>query len=91
MVRTERNVKKEKGIRRIPDSVHRHALSDELLARLKSFYEDDQISQMCATKKDFVTVKNSAATKERHQKRLILCNIREVYLQYKSTFLDEKI
>ena len=91
MVRTARNVKKEKGMLGISDSIHRHALSDELLARVKSFYEDDQISHMCAGKKNFVTVKNSDGTKERHQKRLILCNIREAYLQYKSTFPDDKI
>ena len=91
MVRTARNVKKEKGILGIPDSIHRHGLSDELLARVKSFYEEDQISCMCAGKKDFVTIKNSDGTKEHHQKRLILCNIREAYLQYKSTFPDDKI
>ena len=70
----------------IPDSIHRHGLSEELLARVKSFYEEDQISQMCAGKKDFVTIKNSDGAKEHHQKRLILCNIREAYLQCKSTF-----
>ena len=75
----------------IPDSIHRHSLSDALLARVKSFYEDDQISQMCAGKKDCVTVKNSNNTKEHHQKRLILSNIREAYLQYKLTFPDDKI
>ena len=57
MVRTARNVKKEKGILGIPDSIHRHGLSDELLARVKSFYEEDQISHMCAEKKDFVIIK----------------------------------
>ena len=41
---------------------------------------------MCAGKKDFVTIKNSDGAKEHHQKRLILCNIREAYLQYKPTF-----
>ena len=46
---------------------------------------------MCAGKKDFVTIKNSDGTKERHQKRLIPCNIREAYLQYKLTFPDDKI
>ena len=80
MVRTARNVKK--GILGIPDLIHRHRLSDELLARVKSFYEEDQISCMCAGKKNFVTIKNSDGTKEHHQKRLILCNIREAYLQY---------
>ena len=70
----------------IPDSIHRHGLSEELLVRVKSFYEEDQISQMYAGKKDFVTIKNSDGAKEHHQKRLILCNIREAYLQYKSTF-----
>ena len=46
---------------------------------------------MCAGKKDFVTVKNSDGAKEHHQKKLILCNIREAYLQYKSTFPDDKL
>ena len=41
---------------------------------------------MCAWKKDFCD-----GTKERHQKRWILCNIREAYLQYKSTFSNDKI
>ena len=91
MVRTARNVTTEKGILEIPDSIHRHGLSDELLARVKSFYEEDQISQMCAGKKDFVTIKSSHGKNERHQKILILCNIREAYLQYKSTFLVDKI
>ena len=72
-------------------SVHRHALTDELLARVNPFYEDDQISQMYARKRDIVTVKNSDHSKECHQKRLILCNIREAYLEYKSTFSDDKI
>ena len=46
---------------------------------------------MCAGKKDFATIKNSDGTKERHQKKSILCNIREAYLQYKLTFPDDKI
>ena len=64
MVRTE-----EKGVLGIPDSIHRYDLSDELLGRVKSFYEDDQISQMCAGEKDFETVKNLDDTKECRQKR----------------------
>ena len=91
MVRTARNVKKEKGILGIPDSIYRHGQSDELLARVKSFYEEDQISCMCVGKKDFVTIKNSDGTRKQHRKRLILCNIREAYLQCKSTFPDDKI
>ena len=91
MVRTARNLTKEKGILGIPDSIHRHGLSDELLARVKSFYEEDQISQICAGKKDFVTIKSSHGTKEHHQKKINFCNIRAAYLQYKSTFLDDKI
>ena len=46
---------------------------------------------MYARKRDIVTVKNSDHSKECHQKRLILCNIREAYLEYKSTFSDDKI
>ena len=46
---------------------------------------------MCAGKKDFLTVKKYDGTKERHQKRLILCNIGEEYLPYKSSFPDNRI
>ena len=46
---------------------------------------------MWTGKNNFVIIKNSDGTKEHHQKRLILCNIREAYLQYKSTFPDDKI
>ena len=91
MVRIAVNFKKEKGILEIPDSIQRHGLSGELLARIRSFYKDDQISQMCARKKDFFWLSETLITKERHQKRLIFCNIREAYLQYKSTFSDDKI
>ena len=69
MVRTARNVKKEKSMVGIPDSIDRHGLSDEILARVKSFCEDDQIRGICAGEKDFLTVKNSDGTKERHQKK----------------------
>ena len=68
MVRTARNVTKEKGILGIPDSIHRHGLSDELFARVKSFHEEDQISWMCAGKRDFVTIKSSHGTKESSKK-----------------------
>ena len=44
MVRTARNVKIEKGILGITDFSHSHDMSDELLARVKSFYKDDEIS-----------------------------------------------
>ena len=46
---------------------------------------------MCEGEKDFVTLKNSDGTKEHHQRRLILYNIREAYLHYKSTSPDDKI
>ena len=68
MVRTARNVKIEKGILGITDLSHSHGMSDELLARVKPFYKDDEISQICARKKDFLSVKNSDGTKECHQK-----------------------
>ena len=90
MVRTARNVKREKVILEIPDSIHRQGLSGELLAGGNSFYEDDQISQ-CVKGKRILWLKNSDGTKEHHQRRLILYNIREAYLHYKSTFPDDKI
>ena len=87
MVRNVRNVKKENDILGIPDSIHRHSLSDELLARVKSFYEDDQISQISAGKRILWLSKTLLV-----QKNIIKKDWRrEAYLQYKSTFPDDKI
>ena len=46
---------------------------------------------MCPGKKDCVSVKLPDGTKEKMQKRLLLSNLREVYIHFKSEYPDTTI
>lgn len=45
---------------------------------MKSFYRDDEISRPMPGKKDFLSVREGGE-KVHLQKRLLLCNLKEVY------------
>ena len=47
------------------------------------FFEDDSISRQCPGKKDYISVRDEAGTKQQKQKRLVLGNLKEVYQKFK--------
>ncbi len=55
-----------------------------------SFYESDSSSRMMPGKKDFISVKQ-AHGREQVQKRLILCNLKELYQLFKDEHPNERI
>ena len=57
------------------------ALSKDVVNCVINFYCDDQYSRMCAGKKECLTVKVDGQ-KEKFQKRLLLLNIRKVFLEF---------
>ena len=89
MVKKARALKKEKGI--FPDVSPKKAkkLSEETKRRVIDFYNDDEVSRVCPGKKDFVSVINSEGKREHVQKRLLLANLRELYLHFKEKSGDE--
>ena len=58
-------------------------IQPETLATVHEFYESDEYSRLCPRKKDCLSVKvnNVKVTK---QKRLILCNLNELFVEFKA-------
>ena len=63
----------------------------EIETLVKTFYERDDISRMMSGIKDFVSVKNDNGTRSHVQKRLLLCNINELYAQFTAEHQGLKI
>ena len=83
MVKLARKLKEEQGI--LPEvpiiSKGRRITPDEVTL-VHSFFENDDISRLCPGKKDFLSVKREDGTREHQQKRLILGNLREIFMKY---------
>lgn len=83
MVKQARALKKADGVLAIPGSKAGKKLSEEVKQRVEAFYEDDEFSRMCPGKKDFVSIRING-TKVHKQKRLLLCNLKELFIVYRS-------
>ena len=90
-IRHARELKRAKGILAMPPKRKQPGLGENICSKVTQFYQDDEISRLCPGKKDFVRVKNSDREKEKVQKRLLLGNLKEIYLQYKKENPDDKI
>lgn len=55
------------------------------------FYENGENSRICPGAKDCVAVKNKSGDKEKKQKRIMLVNLKELYLHLKELNPDLKI
>ena len=90
MVNKAWKLKKAKGI--LPDisPLKARKLSEESKTKVIDFYKDDGVSRMCSGKRDFISIKNSQGKQVHVQKRLLLANLRELYLHYKekSSFVN---
>ena len=81
---------KEKGILSLPDPKPGHSLPQETADLVVAFYESDESSRMMPGKKDFMSVKDAGG--RRHiQKRLVLCNLKELYQHFKDKHPSVKI
>ena len=67
-------------------SQNKKTISDELKQAAEHCYESDQYSRMCPGKKDFVFVKNDGV-KQHKQKRLLLCNLKELHIEFLKSIL----
>ena len=72
----------EHGILILPNTKKVRALPLEIETLVRTFYERDDISRMMPGMKDFLSVKNDDGTRSHVQKRLLLCNINELYAQF---------
>ena len=86
LIRTARDLKKVGGILAIPEPKRGKSLPQETLDKVRQFYEDDEYSRQMPGKKDCVSVGGTT-----HQKRLVLCNLSELYAAFKEAHPDVKI
>ena len=82
-------LQKEKGLLSTPNPKPKSKISDEVIVKVKEFYEDDLISRQMAGKKDCVSMKVHGE-KKCVQKRRILTTVREAYTLFKEKYPDVK-
>lgn len=87
IVRQARKLKREKGILAIPDPKKGKTLSENTIKLVTDFYQNDESSRVLPGAKDKVSVKKNVYM----QKRLILCNLRELYSCFKWEYPDVKV
>lgn len=78
MARQAKSLVKEHGILSTPNHLSGHPLPRESVDCVTQFYEDDQFSRIMPGKKDFISVREPQG-RAHIQKRLILCNLKELY------------
>lgn len=83
IITVAKKVKEEKGILSCANSKLRKRLADAIIDII-NFYESDDISHMMPGKQDYVTILENE-NKIQKQKRLILCNLKEAYHEFKQT------
>lgn len=87
VVRTARELKKVSGILSKPGPKRGKSISEETLELVLQFYENDEFSRQMPGKKDSVSMGKGI----HKQKRLILCNLKEMYAAFKEKHTNVKI
>ena len=90
MARKAKELVKEKGVLSTPDPKPGHCIAKKTIELVVAFYESDTSSRMMPGKKDFISVKQ-AQGRVHIQKRLILCNLKELYRKFKDEHPSESI
>ena len=87
LVRTARELKKVKGILAKPGQKQGKVISQNTNDPVLSMYEDDEFIQQISGKKVYVSIAKGV----HKQKRLVLCNQREMYAAFKEKYPNVKL
>ena len=85
-IRVARKLKEEKGILSVPNPRHGKTLAEDI-RKVVNFFEDDEFSRIMPGKKDYVSVGKNV----HKQRRLLLCNLKELYSAFKERYPDAKV
>ena len=88
MARRAKDLVHEKGILSTPNTKIGKCLPDATVQLLQDLYTSDEVSRAMPGKKDYISV---LGRKEHRQKRLILCNLKEAYEQFKAKHPGTKL
>jgi len=90
MARQAKKLVEEKGILSTPNPKSGHFLAKKIVEDVKEFYSCESISRLMPGMKDFVSV-NVNGGRQHLQKRLVLCNLKEAYEEFKCKYAQHKI
>ena len=71
----------------MPERKKRDGISSDVIDNVVSFFEDDEYSRIMPGKKDFISISRNV----HKQKRLLLCNLKELYAMFKLRYSTVKI
>ena len=87
LVRTARKLASEKGILSLPDPKMGRGISQVSRDLVLQFYHDEEYTREMPGQKDFVSIGRNV----HKQKRLILCNLKELFSSFREKFPEIKI
>ncbi|KAJ8672060.1 hypothetical protein QAD02_003319 [Eretmocerus hayati] len=80
----------DRGILSWPDKKRRKTLSPDVIDAVKAYYNRDDNSRLMPGMNDYISLKNSDGKREHVQKRLLLCNMNELYSQFIQEYPDKR-
>lgn len=83
-------MKKSEGILAVSFLKAGKTLPKDTVKQILGFYENDENSRIMPNKKDTITVK-MGDQKEKKQKRLLLCDIKDLYVRFKGQYTQSPI
>ena len=86
-VRHALSLKAEHGVLAKPTRSSRKGIGENVASFVQNFYQDDEFSRLLPGSKDVVSV----GFKVHEQKRLLLCNLKELFIEFKNLHPDVKI
>ena len=81
-----RILREEKGVLAVPQPVIEKRLSEKTVNSVLEFYQNDEYSQQLPGKNDWVSIGKNVHV----SKRLVLCNLKELYTAFKDQHPDLK-
>ena len=82
-----RKLRDQKGIIALPEKCRRQKISNEIIQLVQEFYCSDEFSIQLPGKKDYFNVGRN----QHMSKRLILCNLKELYAAFRLKYPDIKL
>ena len=87
LIQSARELKQRKEILAQPSQKKGKTMAQETIDLVHAFYKDDEYSRQLPRKKDYVSIQKGV----RKQKRLVLCNLHELFVAFKERNPDVKI
>ncbi len=84
LAKTSKNLQAQEGCLSNPNRKAGRPLNEQVVASVKDFFLREDISRTLPGKRDYVSIKTVGSERIHAQKRLVLCNLKEAYQQFKS-------